>query len=379
MHIELVSTGDEIVTGLVVDTNAAWLSALLLERGWQVRRRHTVGDDLAEIGCVLAEAAARSDLVIVCGGLGPTSDDLTAEAAAMAFNAPLEQHDDWLDIIRERYASRGRSMPQSNVKQASLPRGSRLIPNPVGTACGFMLQLGRCRLYFTPGVPFEFKQMVEKQILPELVAARETSLRRFHTFGVAESALGDVLDGLVWPQGVTLGYRSSMPIIELKLIGRGVDEVAMVQAEAQLLAVISPWLVGEGDEEPWVQILAALAGTPLHLLEGASTGMLQRLCRDYPQLHARFEAGLPSDPADLPRLPGTLSLLVGGEDEQGVALCLQEGERRFEQVIRVPHPDRESRERIIAFCALDMLRRHLAGESPFGDYQTLVRHSMRVA
>ncbi|MEW7866775.1 molybdopterin-binding protein [Aeromonas diversa] len=379
MHIELVSTGDEIVTGLVVDTNASWLSALLLEQGWQVRRRHTVGDDLAEIGCVLAEAAARSDLVIVCGGLGPTSDDLTAEAAAMAFNAPLALSDAWLETIRERYASRGRAMPESNAKQAWLPGGSHLIPNPVGTACGFMLQMGRCRLYFTPGVPFEFKQMVQTQILPELAAAREMTLRRFYTFGVAESTLGDRLDTLVWPQGVTLGYRSSMPIIELKLIGRGVDEVAMAQAEAQLLAVISPWLVGEGDEQPWEQILAALTGRRLHLLEGASGGALQRLCRDYPQLHARFEVGLSADPAGLPTLSDALSLLVGGENEQGVALCLQEGGRRFEQVLRIQHPDRASRERLIAFCALDMLRRHLAGESPFGDYQTITRQSTRVA
>ncbi|MGY3926930.1 molybdopterin-binding protein [Aeromonas simiae] len=379
MHIELVSTGDEIVTGLVVDTNAAWLSALLLEQGWQVRRRHTVGDDLEAITQVLAEAAARSDVVLVCGGLGPTSDDLTAEAAARAFSAPLELREAWLEVIRARYASRGRVMAESNAKQAWLPRGSRLIDNPVGTACGFRVDAGACRLYFTPGVPFEFKQMVQQQILPELAAGQDTRLRRFYTFGVPESTLSDALDRLEWPQGVVLGYRSSMPLIELKLIGHEVDDGAMGLAEAQLLAHITPWLVGEGSEPPWAHILRGLKGEPLYLLECASGGALQRMCRDYPHLHARFEATLGADPAALVPQPGRWALLVGEESEQGVALVLQDGERRFEQLVLVRHPDRPSRERILAFCALDMLRRHLAGHSPFGEYQTLTRTLSRAS
>ncbi|MBP8280312.1 MAG: competence/damage-inducible protein A, partial [Aeromonas sp.] len=89
MRIEIISTGDEIVTGLVVDTNAAWLSALLLEQGWQVRRRATVGDNLADLTAVLQESANRAEVVLVCGGLGPTADDLTAQAAAEAFDQPL--------------------------------------------------------------------------------------------------------------------------------------------------------------------------------------------------------------------------------------------------------------------------------------------------
>ena len=89
MRIEIISTGDEIVTGLVVDTNAAWLSALLLEQGWQVRRRLTVGDNLADLKAALQESASRAEVVLVCGGLGPTADDLTAQAAAEAFGQPL--------------------------------------------------------------------------------------------------------------------------------------------------------------------------------------------------------------------------------------------------------------------------------------------------
>ncbi|WP_029306150.1 competence/damage-inducible protein A, partial [Aeromonas dhakensis] len=223
MRIEIISTGDEIVTGLVVDTNAAWLSALLLEQGWQVRRRVTVGDNLNDLKAVLQESAARAEVVLVCGGLGPTADDLTAQAAAEAFDQPLTLFPDWLATIEARYASRGRPMPASNAKQAWLPQGCEILDNPVGTACGFLVQAGQSRLFFTPGVPFEFKQMVREQILPHLKALAgaesDTELRRFYTFGVSESALSDMLDAAPWPAGIELGYRSSMPLIELKLIG----------------------------------------------------------------------------------------------------------------------------------------------------------------
>lgn len=264
MRIEIISTGDEIVTGLVVDTNAAWLSALLLEQGWQVRRRLTVGDNLADLKAALQESASRAEVVLVCGGLGPTADDLTAQAAAEAFGQPLTLFPDWLATMAERYASRGRTMAQSNTKQAWLPRDCEILDNPVGTACGFVVSHpashGQSRLFFTPGVPFEFKQMVREQILPRLKALAgeetDTELRRFYTFGISESALSDKLDAAPWPAGIELGYRSSMPLIELKLIGHSASAADMDAAEARLLGEITPWLVGQGNEEPAQQILS---------------------------------------------------------------------------------------------------------------------------
>ncbi len=121
-------------------------------------------------------------------------------------------------------------------------------------------------------MPFEFKQMVHEQIMPRLKvlagAQTDTELRRFYTFGVSESALSDMLDAAPWPAGIELGYRSSMPLIELKLIGHGASTADMDAAEARLLAAIEPWLVGRGDEEPAQQILDLLGGKPLTLLEG---------------------------------------------------------------------------------------------------------------
>ena len=385
MRIEIISTGDEIVTGLVVDTNAAWLSALLLDQGWQVRRRATVGDNLTDLKTVLQESASRADVVLVCGGLGPTADDLTAQAAAEAFGQPLTLFPEWLATIEARYASRGRPMAQSNAKQAWLPQGCEILDNPVGTACGFVVSQmngqGRSQLFFTPGVPFEFKQMVREQILPHLKqlagAQTDTELRRFYSFGISESALSDMLDAAPWPAGIELGYRSAMPLIELKLIGHGATRADMEAAEARLLAAIQPWLVGRGNDEPTQQILTLLGDKPLTLLEGESRGALLALCHDHTRLEAHYSPHLASDLALLPGTTAGLHLTIGQEGADGVPLLLCAHGQQTGQTVRVNHPDPESRRKILAFAALDMLRRHLQGLPVLGDYLTLARTTQR--
>ncbi|MFM5711389.1 MAG: CinA family nicotinamide mononucleotide deamidase-related protein [Aeromonas veronii] len=381
MRIEIISTGDEIVTGLVVDTNAAWLSALLLEQGWQVRRRLTVGDNLADLKTVLQESASRAEVVLVCGGLGPTADDLTAQAAAEAFEQPLTLFPDWLATITARYASRGRPMPTSNAKQAWLPQRSEILDNPVGTACGFVVRSGQSQLFFTPGVPFEFKQMVREQILPRLKqlagAQIDTELHRFYTFGVSESALSDMLDAAPWPAGIELGYRSSMPLIELKLIGHGASTTDMESAKRRLLDTIHPWLVGSGDTEPAQQILALLQGKPLALLEGESGGALLALCHGHPRLKANFSTQLADELAQLPTTDAGLQLTIGREGAEGVPLLLSADGMHIGQTVKVSHPDPKSRRKILAFAALDMLRRHMLGEPVLGDYLTLARTAQR--
>lgn len=386
MRIEIISTGDEIVTGLVVDTNAAWLSALLLEQGWQVRRRLTVGDNLADLKAALQESASRAEVVLVCGGLGPTADDLTAQAAAEAFGQPLTLFPDWLATMAERYASRGRTMAQSNTKQAWLPRDCEILDNPVGTACGFVVSHpashGQSRLFFTPGVPFEFKQMVREQILPRLKALAgeetDTELRRFYTFGISESALSDKLDAAPWPAGIELGYRSSMPLIELKLIGHGASAADMDAAEARLLGEITPWLVGQGNEEPAQQILSLLGARPLYLQEGESRGALLAMCHPHPGLEASFSHSLPCELDHLTCSGREPSLTIGSAGPDGVPLLLCADGQQIGQRVKLNHPDPESASRILAFAALDMLRRHLQGLPVLADYLTLTRTASRI-
>ena len=386
MRIEIISTGDEIVTGLVVDTNAAWLSALLLEQGWQVRRRLTVGDNLADLKAALQESASRAEVVLVCGGLGPTADDLTAQAAAEAFGQPLTLFPDWLATMAERYASRGRTMAQSNTKQAWLPRDCEILDNPVGTACGFVVSHpashGQSRLFFTPGVPFEFKQMVREQILPRLKALAgeetDTELRRFYTFGISESALSDKLDAAPWPAGIELGYRSSMPLIELKLIGHRASAADMDAAEARLLGEITPWLVGQGNEEPAQQILSLLGARPLYLQEGESRGALLAMCHPHPGLEASFSHCLPCELDQLTGCGQEPCLTIGSAGPGGVPLLLCADGQRIGQQVKLSHPDPESARRILAFAALDMLRRHLQGLPVLADYLTLTRTASRI-
>ena len=386
MRIEIISTGDEIVTGLVVDTNAAWLSALLLEQGWQVRRRLTVGDNLADLKAALQESASRAEVVLVCGGLGPTADDLTAQAAAEAFGQPLTLFPDWLATMAERYASRGRTMAQSNTKQAWLPRDCEILDNPVGTACGFVVNHpashGQSRLFFTPGVPFEFKQMVREQILPRLKALAgdetDTELRRFYTFGISESALSDKLDAAPWPASIELGYRSSMPLIELKLIGHGASAADMDAAEARLLGEITPWLVGQGNEEPAQQILSLLGARPLYLQEGESRGALLAMCHPHPGLEASFSHCLPCELDQLTGCGQEPCLTIGSAGPGGVPLLLCADGQRIGQQVKLSHPDPESARRILAFAALDMLRRHLQGLPVLADYLTLTRTASRI-
>ena len=157
IRVEMLATGDEVLHGQIVDTNAAWLAGVLFENGLPMTSRQTTGDNLDELVNVLTERSKVADVLIVNGGLGPTSDDLSALAAAKAAGVKLVMHQEWLAKMEAFFAERGRKMADSNRKQAEIPEGAEMLDNPVGTACGFAMQLNRCWIFFTPGVPSEYK------------------------------------------------------------------------------------------------------------------------------------------------------------------------------------------------------------------------------
>ncbi len=204
----------------------------LFNQGLPLTRRHTVGDDLDALVAILRERSEQADVLIVNGGLGPTSDDLSALAAATSKGEGLILHPEWLETMTRFFAERGRPMAESNRKQAEIPASAEMINNPVGTACGFAVQLNRCLMFFTPGVPSEFKVMVEQEILPRLrqrfTLPEPPVCLRLTTFGRSESELAQSLNPLTLPPGVVMGYRSSMPIIELKLTGPADQRDAML-------------------------------------------------------------------------------------------------------------------------------------------------------
>ncbi|MCU0305314.1 MAG: molybdopterin-binding protein [Thermoanaerobaculales bacterium] len=227
-RIEILTIGDELVEGRLVDTNAGEMSAVLADAGLRVARHASVGDEIGEIVAALRAAASRADAVLVSGGLGPTSDDLTAAAAAAAFGLAVERSAEAFEHTRRFFVERGREMAPTNAKQADLPAGSTILPNPVGTAVGFRLDTGACRLYFMPGVPHELRRMVADQVLPDLtgrLAAAPPLVATLKIFGLGESDVAHRLEGIERgvPEEVrlTVQYRATFPEIHVRLVLAG--------------------------------------------------------------------------------------------------------------------------------------------------------------
>ncbi len=217
---EILSQGDEVVTGQVADTNAAWLATRLTDLGFEVTRHTSVGDRLDDLCAVLAEIAGRADLCIGTGGLGPTQDDLTAEAVARAFDRPLQFDTEAMAQIETRYARFGREMPEVNRKQAWLPTGATRLDNAWGTAPGFYLVCpSETVMAFVPGVPREMQEMFDKRVLPMLRRHFDVSSGRLVTLkttGVGESNLQERLGDFTY-RDVVLSFRTKIPENHVKL------------------------------------------------------------------------------------------------------------------------------------------------------------------
>lgn len=207
--VEIFSQGEEIISGQTVDTNAAWLAMELAAMGFVVSRHTAVGDCMHSLVGLLREISARADCCICSGGLGPTSDDLTAGAVAEAFERPLGLDTEALQQIRSYFKRGGGHMPAVNEKQAMLPEASTRLDNHWGTAPGFVLREGRCRFAFLPGVPYEMKKMFNAAVKPalekdfNLLPLRRVTLR---TVGIGESTLQERIDRVDFPAGVLLSF-----------------------------------------------------------------------------------------------------------------------------------------------------------------------------
>lgn len=386
LNVEMLSTGDEVLHGQIVDTNAAWLADFFFNEGLPLTRRNTVGDNLDDLVAILRERSQQADILIVNGGLGPTSDDLSALAAATAKGEALVLHEEWLTQMERFFSERGRVMAPSNRKQAEIPASAELVDNPVGTACGFAVQLNRCLMFFTPGVPSEFKVMVEREILPR-IRARFTLPEppvclRLTTFGRSESDLAQNLSHLTLPEGVVMGYRSSMPIIELKLTGPAEHREAMEALWPEVKRVAGESLIFEGT----VGLPTLLAGQlrerqlSLTLSEQFTGGLvaLQLSRADAPLLvsevipsqdealvqTARWAAGLRD------RHLAGLALTVSGLEEEHLnfALATPEGTHALRVKFNTNRHSLIVRQEVCAMMALNILRRWLNGLDVASDH-----------
>ncbi len=380
LNVEMLSTGDEVLHGQIVDTNAAWLADFFFNQGLPLTRRNTVGDDLDALVAILRERSEQADVLIVNGGLGPTSDDLSALAAATAKGEGLILHPEWLETMTRFFAERGRPMAESNRKQAEIPASAEMINNPVGTACGFAIQLNRCLMFFTPGVPSEFKVMVEQEILPRLrkrfTLPDPPVCLRMTTFGRSESELAQSLNPLTLPPGVVMGYRSSMPIIELKLTGPANQLDAMLALWPEVRKVAGDSLIFEGTEGLPAQIARCLQERQLSLtLSEQFTGgllALQLSRAGAPLLASEVVPAQEETLAQAARWAAErrinhfagLALAVSGQenDHLNVALATPDGTFALRVKFSATRHSLAVRQEVCAMMALNMLRRWLNGQ-----------------
>ncbi|BBV75426.1 nicotinamide mononucleotide deamidase-related protein YfaY [Raoultella sp. Lac2] len=386
INVEMLSTGDEVLHGQIVDTNAAWLADFFFNQGLPLTRRNTVGDDLDSLVAVLRERSEQADVLIVNGGLGPTSDDLSALAAATAKGEGLILHEAWLETMTRFFAERGRPMAASNRKQAEIPASAEMINNPVGTACGFAVQLNRCLMFFTPGVPSEFKVMVEQEILPRLrerfpLPAPPLCLR-LTTFGRSESDLAQSLDPLALPPGVVMGYRSSMPIIELKLTGPAEQREAMLAIWPEVKKVAGESMIFEGTEGLPAQIARCLQARQLSLtLSEQFTGGLLALQLSRASVPLLASEVVPCQEESLAQSArwaaerrvnhfAGLALAVSGQeaDHLNFVLSTPEGTHALRVKFSATRYSLTVRQQVCAMMALNMLRRWLNGQPVAGEH-----------
>lgn len=325
--LEIFSQGEEVITGQIIDTNAAWLSEQVVAMGFTVTRHTAVGDKLDDQIVLLQEISMRADCCICTGGLGPTSDDLTAEAVAKAFGLPLEFDAIAFEQIKRFFTLRNRIMPESNHKQAMLPKGSERIDNTWGTAPGFSLQAGRCWFAFMPGVPMEMRHLFLESIQPTLSSRfilQPGKLITIKTLGIGESAIQERISAIEIPPQVELGFRATTDDVQTKLLfPHDYPEIAMAVLVAEVAGQLGDnvfaidGLSQEGGDLAFVvDQLMAIGKHTLAVVETASQGLLAAKCigADW-LLETRYEQSLD-------KLAQKLGITVNADDLSATAQAI---------------------------------------------------------
>ena len=327
MRIEIICTGDEVLTGKIVNTNFSYMTQKLEDVGLAVQWETTVGDDRESLLLAFRLAGERADAVIVNGGLGPTVDDLSQEIAAQAAGVELALNQDWLTRMEDFFKRRSRTMPPNNVKQAMLPTTAEVLDNPIGTACGFALDIGRARFFFTPGVPRELRRMLEEQVIPRILAKSGVQavihLKRFHSYGLGESHVDALLAGVeaMVPDGsVKLGFRAHYPQLETKLTVRGADmddiKKKLAPVEGEVRKRLGNFILAEDDKSLEGVVLAELAGRggTLAIAETFTSGQISSRIGPLPEAERVFRRGVVSrDVAELFAAVGLTGAPAAGE------------------------------------------------------------------
>jgi competence/damage-inducible protein CinA-like protein len=284
MNAEIIAIGSELLLGETVDTNSAYLARQLASIGVGLFRKTVVGDNEARIAATIGEALGRAELVICTGGLGPTVDDMTREAVARALGRPLVFQQHLLDQIEARFRSFGRTMSESNRRQAYVPTGARIVENPRGTAPAFIVEDARGTVAVLPGVPSEMRYLWEHALAPYLREERGQTgvivVRTLHAAGLSESLIGEMLADLMIQENPTLGISAKRAQYELR-IGARADSRAEAdaladQAEATIRTRLAEHIIGTERLDEAVARLLAERSLSLALYEGTQHAPVYR-------------------------------------------------------------------------------------------------------
>jgi nicotinamide-nucleotide amidase len=416
VRCEVVAVGTELLLGQIVDTNSSWIGERLALAGIDCHYQTKVGDNLGRIVDVLRAALARNDAVVVCGGLGPTQDDITREAIAQVMNVELVRDQAIVERIRAMFASRGRDMPANNERQADVPVGATVIEQVRGTAPGLVCPVGHKVIYAVPGVPHEMTEMMERAIVPDLQVRAGTTAtivsRTLRTWGAAESAVAEMLaprlealDEVGDGNGdrPTIAFLASgIEGIKVRITAKAADAEAaravLAAEEAQVRAILGELVFGADDEtmEAAVGHLLRARGWTLGIAESLTGGLVASRCTNVVGSSEWFRGAVVSyasevkfDLLDVPEGPvvseeaaramaaGARRVLdadvglavtgVAGPAEQDgqppgtvwLGLALPDGPAGA-QLVRLPG-DRERVRQFATISLLDLLRRRLLG------------------
>lgn len=297
---EIVAIGTEMLLGDLVDTNSAWISQRLAELGVGIYRHTTVGDNQERIVAALREAASRCDLVVTTGGLGPTSDDLTNACLSTLTGREMVEYPEAREHVDRMFAKFGRQPTANNYKQALFPKGTELIPNPVGTAMGALVEWEGTLFATLPGVPTEMKSMFEATLGPLIRARSDGSIisKTLHFAGIGESALAEKVQEFLDAADPTVAPLAGQGKVRLRITTRAATEKEaqekIAPVEKEVIARLSEYYFGEDDEtlEGALGRLLKERGATLALAESCTGGLLAKRLTDMPGSSAYFIEGL---------------------------------------------------------------------------------------
>jgi nicotinamide-nucleotide amidase len=304
LRVESLAVGDELLDGRLADTNSRTLADALSPLGVTLGRAVCVDDDVDVISDAVREAAVRADIVVTSGGLGPTTDDLTAEGVARAAGCELRLDEPTMEFIRARFAERGLDMPDNNRRQAEVPQTARVVKNGAGIAPGFVTRVGGAEVWSFPGVPREYRWLLDNALLPALrervgAGAGVVARRTLRCLGITESGLGAALETLLadHPE-VQVQYRTSFPENHARLVVRA-DTAAAADERADALAAQAraaiggaAYAVGEQPLEALVVERLVARGQTVALAESCTGGLIGKLLTDVPGASSALVGGV---------------------------------------------------------------------------------------